>query len=465
MEINGHQRSDVESQVLAGVLVRGVPAILEAGDMGRSLLRGERRHAFEAARELAMAGQIGPAGVPLDLIEDAVRVHADASHAATVRLACQVALDAHGRDMSKLGRVEVAVGYLLDLETQAKDGTGKDGGAGGTKFLSGADIFEPLPPVPWLCQPLDLAPGAPFLVSGFGFCGKTLTLQDLALAVATGTLAWGRFPVRQGRVLHLDYEQGAYLTRSRYQRLAAARGIDPREIEGRLVVAPMPSWYLDGDTADVLGRLADDYDLVLIDSFRAACPTTDENSSEARVHLDRLTRISDATGTTFGVIHHSRKPSQNATGGARMSIRGSGALYDACGSVFVFAAEKGEPITVEHEKARISGRPHDTFQLVIEDVEGPGGPRDGLRVSALNSTPPDRLSAPQRLQALQDRILAAIEANGSTGGVNVLSRQLEARRADVGAAVEELLRTRRIENAGTKQSPSFRLAGTTPSHD
>jgi hypothetical protein len=330
-------------------------------------------------------------------------------------------------------------------------------------LLSAAEIFAPLPPISWLCQAFDVAPGAPVLIAGYGYSGKTVAAQDLALAVATGTNAWGRFPVRTGRVLHLDYEQGSYLDRLRYQRLAAARGIDPRSIDGRLVLSPMPGWYIDDDDRDdELARLADGFDLGVVDSFRAACPRTDENSSDARVPLDRLTRISEKTGTTWLVIHHARKPSQNATGGARMAVRGSGALYDACGSVLVFAAEKGDPVTVEHEKARISGRTHEPFQLWIEDVDTDAGPKGGLRVSALDGAPTTKQTPSQRLQEVQARVLEFVRDQGGTaGGNNVISQHLGGKRETLSAAISELVRTGRLERGGTTKEPTLSIPGTT----
>lgn len=378
-------------------------------------------------------------------------------HAATRRL-----LQAAGRLVEHGGEPDVARGQVLsDLRGALELVDTGAPGASKTRLLSVADIFAPLPPVPWLCQALDMAPGAPLLVAGYGFSGKTVSAQDLALAVATGSPAWGRFPVRAGRVLHVDYEQGAHLTRSRYQRLAAARGVDPRSLEGRLVLAPMPGWYLDGDAGDELARLAEGFDLVVVDSFRAACPHTDENSSDARVPLDHLTRISEDTGATWVVIHHARKPSQNATGGARMSVRGSGALFDACGSVLVFAAEKGEPVAVEHEKARISGRPHPAFQLWIEDVEVDGNPTGGLRVSAMSSPPPAQQSGSERLLAMEERVLAFVAGQGGTaGGLNIITKHLGARKVDVKDAVAELVRTGRLHRGGTYHEPSFSLTGT-----
>lgn len=338
----------------------------------------------------------------------------------------------------------------------------------GTHLLDVSEIFAPLPPVKWLCQALDMAPGAPFMVAGYGFSGKTVAVQDLALAVATGSSAWGAFPVRAGRVLHIDFEQGAYLTRMRYQRLARARGIDPADLSGRLSLWSFPSWYLDGDPHNELDRLCEGVDLLIVDSFRAACPVTDENASEARVPLDRLNRISDATGMTAVVIHHARKPPREASrggagqGGARMSVRGSGALYDASGSMLVFGAEKGEPVDVVHEKARITGRMHKDFRLWIEDVQVGGDPTAGLRVSRLDASTTEGQEAPaDRFSELQGRVLALARDEGTIeGGVNVLRARLDARKEDVSAAVAELVRTGALTRGGTYRQPTLTLLGT-----
>jgi hypothetical protein len=332
-----------------------------------------------------------------------------------------------------------------------------------TPIIGVADIFKPLDPVKWLCKELDMAPGAPTLIAGYGYSGKSLALQDLALAVASGTKAWGSFDVRSGRVLHLDYEQGAYLTRMRYQRLARGRGIEPSDLSDRLSVAVMPPWYLDNDARGELARVSEGFDLVVLDSFKASCPSTDENTSEARIPLDRLGRISELTGTCFMTLHHSRKPSRDrdGLGGARMAIRGSGALYDACGSVLVFAAEKGEPIAVAHEKARISGRTHDDFRLSVEDVEIDGDPRAGLRVSRLSVGPGKVQDAPgATFAALRARIVELARTHGTLGSKNEIRIALGARKDDVGAAVDSLERSGALVRGGTYHHPTYSLTGT-----
>lgn len=244
--------------------------------------------------------------------------------------------------------------------------------------LGAVEIFAPLPPVPYLVEGLDFCPGPPNLVAGYGFSGKTVTLQALAIATVSGRRAWGAFSVRQGRVLHLDYEQGRRLTCERYQRLARVESLTPDEMAGLDVVC-LPPLYLDTlDAEPALIRECEGYALVIVDSLRACAPHVDENSSEVRSVLDMLHRVSDKTGATFVIVHHARKPQRDAPGGARMAIRGSGALFDAAASVLVLEAQKGEPVRAIHEKARTSGRPTDDFLLTIDDVEVDGNPRGGL---------------------------------------------------------------------------------------
>ena len=352
-------------------------------------------------------------------------------------------VEAHARIVAKLHRQrtvvarvqqEQAEGYdpVEDVEAWA-DALGRDTRAlaldagSALPWVGTDDIFAPLEPIPYVLEALDLCPGAPALVAGFGFGGKTLAMMSLAVAIAAGRRAWGEFLVRRGPVLWLDYEQGLHLTRLRFQRLARGMGVTREDLEGNLRVISMPRFYL--DTPGAIDRLARDCDgarALFIDSFRAACPTVDENASESRVPLDNLGRMSGETGCAVAVIHHARKPShESGGGGARMSMRGSGALYDAAGTVLILEAEKGEKPCVHHEKARTSGRLHEDFYLAVDDVETAAtevdelgresvrvDPTGGLRVAfqtSMQVNPPAPPTA--RFDAIKADVLAAIRAN------------------------------------------------------
>jgi hypothetical protein len=248
--------------------------------------------------------------------------------------------------------------------------------------IHGRELAEPLPPLVYLCEGIGLTAGsgAPHLFCGYGYAGKSLALQSLALALVTGRPAWGGFTVRQSRVVHADMEQGRRLTARRYQRLATAMGVRLEDVGDDLEVAVMPGITLAARDCDAWARLMTGRDLLIIDSLRAATAGQDENSSDIRSSLDMLGALSEKTGCRAAVIHHGRKPSQGAPGGGKYSLRGSGAIFDACDGVYTFGAEKDEPIAVEAEKAREHGELVEGFALVIADVEVAGDPKGGLRV-------------------------------------------------------------------------------------
>jgi AAA domain len=255
------------------------------------------------------------------------------------------------------------------------------------------ELAEPLPTQSFLVRSLGIGPGAPTCIAGYGFAKKTLAVQSLPLDVATGGRAWGVYECKAGRALHLDYEQGKRITQERYQRLARARGIDllTLKVEDRLRVGIHPGVYLTaGDAEDVLMRTIDGFDVVVIDSLKAATAGADENSSEIRQPVDLLGRVSERTGATILVMHHARKPKVDDPKGARYAMRGSSALYDAMASVFVFEGSKTGPTRVLHEKCRNVGTTVEDFGLAVEDVEIDGDPRAGLRVVHLE---PEQLGA------------------------------------------------------------------------
>jgi hypothetical protein len=279
-----------------------------------------------------------------------------------------------------------------------------------------ADLFAPLPPTNWLCEALELAPGPPAIWAGFGFGGKTYAAQALALAIATGRDVWGAFRCRQGRVLHMDFEQGRILTSRRYQKLARGMGIGPDDVADRLEVAVLPLLNLALPSAEkLLLEGTTGCALCIVDSYRAACPTIDENSSTARLPLDAMTRVSERNDCMFLVLHHANKPSaEQRPGGARMSMRGSGALYDACASQHVFTGSKGKPTVVHHEKARLTGKPRADFELEIRDILDDRGAFDGVEVVCSQAPDPDSVRN-AGLTAIKHRILAFLASNpGST---------------------------------------------------
>jgi hypothetical protein len=290
-------------------------------------------------------------------------------------------------------------------------------GRGAIFTLDATAMAEPLPQVPFLVEALGISAGPPTCFAGYGFSRKTLALQDLALSVAIGKSVWGVHAVKKGRSLHLDYEQGDRVTRERYQRLAIGRDINLADVGSALHFAAYPDVYLDNEGgADAYERAVEGFTFVLLDSFRAACPSADENKSDVRKHLDKLARVSERTGAVFVIILHARKPQQqtqkdareSSSSEARYSIRGSGALYDGLSSAFVLVGEKERPTRVHHEKCRNRGTTVEDFGLSTEDVAIGGNPRAGLRVVHLSreQLDEDRRDPDVTLEQNRERILA-----------------------------------------------------------
>ncbi|HSY25778.1 MAG TPA: AAA family ATPase [Polyangiaceae bacterium] len=249
-------------------------------------------------------------------------------------------------------------------------------------LLRGPDIAAPLPELDYLVRAIALVAGAgaPHLIAGYGFSGKTLAVQSLALSLAAGTLVWGAHPSKPRRVTHLDLEQGDRVTRERYQRLAIALGVDLTSLGDGLVVAIQPRVRLQGTCEKVLYDLMRDRDLLIVDSLSAATPGLDENARDIRAPLDLLTTLSERTGCRALVLHHFRKPNFDGPGGARHAIRGSSAIFDAVDSAYGFGGKSGGPILVEHLKARSHGELLTSFTLRVSDVGRAGDSKAGLQV-------------------------------------------------------------------------------------
>lgn len=331
------------------------------------------------------------------------------------------------------------------------------------ELVPGSSIFAPLPPVAWLVEGLDICPGPPVLVAGYGYSAKTVAWQAAALAVCSGEPVWGAYRCRQGRVVHLDYEQGTRLTAERYQRLLWGMQLG-RGVGDSLSLACLPHLYLDAAPAeDELCRACEGASLLLVDSFRAACPSIEENSSDARRPLDMLARVSERTGVVAVVLHHARKPQRDSLGGARMAIRGSGALYDGCASCLVHEADSAQdPVRVCHEKARTSGRLADPFLLRVTDVPDGHDDRAGLLVTA-EAAPADDARAAAKARGKLDAVMTLVRDLFRSEPVQTspdhIAAKLGRSKGDVRAAIGLLLEAGEVEATGKTRDRKLTWTG------
>lgn len=323
------------------------------------------------------------------------------------------------------------------------------------QFLDIPAIMEPLAPIKWVQKDLYLCPGRPTLWQGYGYSGKTITLQSLAMSLAWGVPIWGNWGVPEPkRVVHLDYEQGEYATRLRYQRLAFAAGVNTPPDPEMLRLACMPDVYLTSQgVEDFLCRELEGVELAIWDSLRAIVPGIDENDSVIRKYLDVWTRVSLKTGCAVIAIHHAGKGSKEKD--KREQGRGSSAIFDACGTVFTLqGTEVGEPIKVSCAKtaAEARGAACEDFYLQISDV-----PNDdatdmyaGLRVSHLlkEQVETGDIAAPaQRIKTAADKIVTFLRRTPGGASATFIRNADICDKNLVTAAVELLASERRIECA------------------
>ena len=336
------------------------------------------------------------------------------------------------------------------------------------EFHDTSAIFVPLPPVSFLVPGLHVGAGRPGLLGGYGASLKSMAAQDLALAVASGTFVWDHFPSTLGEVRHFDYEQGFRATARRYQRLALGRGLDRCRLGDRLKLAVFPKVYLDSANAsDAYALACDGVDLAILDALRGAMPTSDENDSSIRVHLDNLARVSEKTGTAFLVLHHAAKP-KDSHSDRRTVLRGSSAIFDACGCILLISPGKRStsPRKVEQLKppADAEGAALQEFALEVEDVAIDGNPSAGVRVlwrpAGTDAESPTAV-ADAKYEADALRLIEAVRANqGSSQNVIIEKSGMgRSRASNLLTALEEEGRV--LVQLGERKAKNYRV-GTTP---
>ena len=328
-------------------------------------------------------------------------------------------------------------------------------------WIETEELYQPLPLIPWVCKRLCIGPGRPTLIAGYGFSGKSLVLQAMAVAIASGVPIWGEFDCVAGVVRHIDLEQGKHATLRRYQRLIVGTNTAKSSLGGRLKVSILPNAYLtDPAIEGVLMAVCADTAVCIIDSFRAAIPGLDENDSAVRQALDILTRVSEATGCAFIVIHHAGKNGKEK--GRKETPRGSSAIFDACGTVLGLTCDEPfGPIKVELLKASASaeGSVAEAFWIRPEDIasDDGGDMRAGLRITYSEEDPNverDPTETPETSGAARDRVLQVVRRFDTLSSANAIYREAKGDRNATLEAVKDMIRDKVL----VKVKGAFRVA-------
>jgi hypothetical protein len=180
---------------------------------------------------------------------------------------------------------------------------------------------------------------------------KTFVAQEIQLAVATGTPAFGMFTVSEPALtVYVQEESPIEDWQERYVELCAGRGIELDDIPHTLMTVsnPQPGLFFDNDQAwsRFIAEVMEPFlpELVIFDPFRNF-HLGNENDSEAMVPiLHRLKTLRDTYDCAILLVHHSNKSMDYTNPGD--SIRGSSSIWGSMdGAIFVqnVKREKNDP--------------------------------------------------------------------------------------------------------------------------
>lgn len=201
----------------------------------------------------------------------------------------------------------------------------------------------------WLVEHL-LCPGAAVL-GGPPKRGKTWLGCELALAVATGAPALGRFAVKQrGNVIFFGAEDDQPSLRARFDAIARARELDL----GSASLFLLDVAQLRLDERDCVARLRatiarHEPRLLVLDPFVRLARVNENDAGEVSAVLGELRAIQREHGTAILLAHHVRK---SASGHKGYQLRGSGdfaAWHDS--ALYLSGSSDRIQLHVEHRSA------------------------------------------------------------------------------------------------------------------
>jgi hypothetical protein len=283
-------------------------------------------------------------------------------------------------------------------------------------WIDAATLAQPLPPVPWVLEGLQLGPGRPCSLQSYGAGMKSLTAGAIAVGLAADVPVFGTFRARDvKRVRIFDYEMGQRAWRRRLQRLALGYGVELTGLDLKLAALPRIG-LTDASALEAFTRGTEGVDFAVVDSFRAACRGADENDSSVREYLDILLEVSEKTGVAWLVLHHTGKDKAGHDDG-RQKGRGSSAIFDAWGTVLDLSKESETTRLVTMTKPHPeSTGPTESFFLEVVDVALGLDPKAAVSVRYRTKEqvhPPDEHNRQVDLDL--DRIVSAVRAAGRDG--------------------------------------------------
>ncbi len=217
-------------------------------------------------------------------------------------------------------------------------------------MLPAAQIVPEPATAGWLVEGLWTRCGVG-LIGGAPKCCKTWLALDLAVSVASGTPALGRFSVRDpGPVLFYGAEDGPAQLRARIGAIADSRDIDIEDLDLGLVLPHSLRLDTERDRARLTATLDRHRPRLLVLDPLVRLHRLDENSAgDVSALLAELRLLQRSYQLALVLVHHLRKQGGPADGQA---LRGSSDLH-AWGdsNLFLRRRERHLLLTAEHRSA------------------------------------------------------------------------------------------------------------------
>jgi len=223
-----------------------------------------------------------------------------------------------------------------------------------------------IPPVPWILEGW-LAEREVAMIAGGAGSGKTTTIADMAVSLASGRSWCGITPTRPCRVLCFDEEQDERTTARLFLRLGA-----PAE---NLRVASGQGIRI--DTPEGVARLereivAHQPDVVILDSVQQVFGAISEKDNTLiGLAYREIFRLRDSYGVTFILIHHKRKSSADQVVEAIELVRGGTAHGTQCSTVWSASGDGTTHMDLVQAKRR--GARKQSLRIAYHE-DGPDGP-------------------------------------------------------------------------------------------
>jgi hypothetical protein len=216
---------------------------------------------------------------------------------------------------------------------------------------------------PWLIRNL-VKRGGTALISGEPKTAKTWALTEAAVAMSTGTKAFGEFATGVPlRVAYFYAEDLPADVQAHIRALAVGRGMDPADAARNLFVQPRGRFLdvlRDEDLALLIAsvRRLGGVDVLCLEPLRDLHSGEEDKSDAMREVMRRLRLLGEILNCTMMGAHHSGKSTGDTSkrrGGQRM--RGSGAIHGAidAGIYLSLPGGNGENEITSHVDVEVKG--------------------------------------------------------------------------------------------------------------